>query len=89
MTSEVSPKVKLRWKKYIFLYLPLFVPLIRGSLDNARDDGTQSVVFLQGRTTFPGDSSGFSNPLNDKTTLEMTFFGVSSFRPNEVRGEIP
>ena len=27
-------------KKYIFLCLPLFVPLIRGSLDYARDDGT-------------------------------------------------
>ena len=34
-------------------------------------------VFLQGRTTFPGDSSGYSSPLNDRTTLEMTvsFFG--------------
>ena len=40
MTSEVSPKVKLRWESVQFLCLPLFVPLIRGSLDFARDDGT-------------------------------------------------
>ena len=39
MTSEVSPKVKLWWKKYIFLCLSLFVPQVRGSLDYARDDG--------------------------------------------------
>ena len=36
------------WReKYIFLCLPLFVPLIRGSLDYARDDGTRSVVFYK------------------------------------------
>ena len=42
MTSEVSPKVKLRWESIQFLCLPLFVPLIRGSLDYARDDGVFS-----------------------------------------------
>ena len=53
--------------------------------------------------TFPGDkpvpgvSSGIECPLNDmlryalndRTTLEMTFFWVPSFRPSETRGEIP
>ena len=29
------------------------------------------LFFLQGRTTFPGDSSGFSNPLNDRAVLEI------------------
>ena len=40
MTSEVSPKVKLRWESIQFLCLSLFVPQVRGSLDYARDDGT-------------------------------------------------
>ena len=38
MTSEVSPKVKLRWESIQFLCLSLFVPQVRGSLNYARDD---------------------------------------------------
>ena len=58
----------------------MFVPQVRGSLDYARDDCTQSVVVLQG-WTFPGDSSGIICPLNDKTTVEMTiiFLGDRHF----------
>ena len=35
------------WEKYIFICLPLFVPRVRGSLDNARDDGTRSGIFTR------------------------------------------
>ena len=46
VASEVSPKVKLWWKKYIFLCLSLFVPQARGSLDYARDDGTFFIKWI-------------------------------------------
>ena len=37
--------------------------------------------FLQGKTTFPGDSSGFSNPLNDGTSLRFEWqYGVGTWQ---------
>ena len=53
----------------------MFVPLIRGSLDYARDDDTRSVVFYKEGRPFQEILRVFSNPLNDGPTLEMTFFG--------------
>ena len=58
-------------KSVYFLCLPLFVPLVRGSLDNARDDGTRSVVFYKEVRPFQ-EILRFA--LNDRTLLEMMFF---------------
>ena len=59
---------------------------LSGSLDYARDDGTWSVVFYKdGRPS----QEILRYALNDRTTVEKTFLGGSSFRPSETRGEIP
>ena len=66
-------------RKYKFLCLPLFVPLTRGSLDYARDDGTRSVVFYKDKRPFREILRVFSNPLNDRTAVEMAFLGDRHF----------
>ena len=83
MTSEVSPKVKLRWESIQFLCLSLFVPQVRGSLDYARDDGTFFVVI----STSPNHAvistkrSAWRNPLRRSST-----YPPLSFYPHKLLG---
>ena len=71
MTSEVSPKVKLRWES-ILSFSPLFVPQVRGSLDFARDDGAFShwkktrvlkMTFFWGEIVISTKWNAWRNPL--------------------------
>ena len=72
MTSEVSPKVKLRWESVYFLCLSLFVPQVRGSLDFARDDGT----------TLRVDTRVDINPLQDfRYTLKRSICAIALDMP--------
>ena len=79
----------LRQNCELLRFLPLFVPKTRGSLDYARDDGTfYSVIQSEAKHVIQRAFDARRNSGNGFISWKG-YFPLPSFRPNEVRGEIP